>query len=255
MYANKLVTTRRAIENKDTSRSQVMEPGASNNPPDPHWGILFVALWWRGFKALLSQYVPFSLIDVGRVSSAYVAHSEVVTSGIWASMATSSDVSGWRVSFMRSTLLMIISRCHVGMISVWGLVGWKTKVTLLQMAHAVIRSHILLTFIKATDAHGDYLKVLLKGLLAHMMHREHKNFGQDSGQVRRERRGLQGGGQIVQEAPVTLMGGIFDVSEGLCVELATKVFGDEDNSRCVGRAACQLFYKPPVDLTLLEVIT
>eukprot|EP00983_Pelagomonas_calceolata_P037421 1136322-Pelagomonas_calceolata.AAC.1 len=36
MYANKLVTTGRAIENKNTSRSQVMEPGASNNPPDPH---------------------------------------------------------------------------------------------------------------------------------------------------------------------------------------------------------------------------
>eukprot|EP00983_Pelagomonas_calceolata_P032087 1007580-Pelagomonas_calceolata.AAC.1 len=35
-YANKLVTTRRAIDNKNTSRSQVMELGASNNPPDPH---------------------------------------------------------------------------------------------------------------------------------------------------------------------------------------------------------------------------
>eukprot|EP00983_Pelagomonas_calceolata_P073811 1152282-Pelagomonas_calceolata.AAC.1 len=33
MYANKLVTTRRAIEN---TRSQVLEPGASNYPPDPH---------------------------------------------------------------------------------------------------------------------------------------------------------------------------------------------------------------------------
>eukprot|EP00983_Pelagomonas_calceolata_P127418 1161401-Pelagomonas_calceolata.AAC.18 len=36
MYANKLVTTRRAIENKDTSRSQVIELGASSNPPGPH---------------------------------------------------------------------------------------------------------------------------------------------------------------------------------------------------------------------------
>eukprot|EP00983_Pelagomonas_calceolata_P057368 1145039-Pelagomonas_calceolata.AAC.4 len=27
-------------------------------------------LWWRGFKALLSQCVPFSLADAGRVSSA-----------------------------------------------------------------------------------------------------------------------------------------------------------------------------------------
>eukprot|EP00983_Pelagomonas_calceolata_P008665 282649-Pelagomonas_calceolata.AAC.1 len=53
MYANKLVTTRRAIENKNTTRSQVMEP----------------AWWWRG--ALLSQCVSFSLIDGGGVSSAY----------------------------------------------------------------------------------------------------------------------------------------------------------------------------------------
>eukprot|EP00983_Pelagomonas_calceolata_P026118 820583-Pelagomonas_calceolata.AAC.1 len=30
-----------------------------------------LALWWRGFTALPSQCVPFSLIDVGRVSSAY----------------------------------------------------------------------------------------------------------------------------------------------------------------------------------------
>eukprot|EP00983_Pelagomonas_calceolata_P122323 1160896-Pelagomonas_calceolata.AAC.5 len=36
MYANKLVTTRRTIESKNTSRSQVTEPGASNKPPDPH---------------------------------------------------------------------------------------------------------------------------------------------------------------------------------------------------------------------------
>eukprot|EP00983_Pelagomonas_calceolata_P092491 1157669-Pelagomonas_calceolata.AAC.11 len=28
--------TRCAIENKNTPRSQIMEPGASNNPPDPH---------------------------------------------------------------------------------------------------------------------------------------------------------------------------------------------------------------------------
>eukprot|EP00983_Pelagomonas_calceolata_P011470 370569-Pelagomonas_calceolata.AAC.1 len=32
-----------------------MEPGASNNPLDPHKNLLFVAPWWRGFKALLSQ--------------------------------------------------------------------------------------------------------------------------------------------------------------------------------------------------------
>ncbi|KAF5831098.1 WD40-repeat-containing domain protein [Dunaliella salina] len=35
-YAHKLVTIRRAIENKNTSHSQALEPGASSNPPDPH---------------------------------------------------------------------------------------------------------------------------------------------------------------------------------------------------------------------------
>eukprot|EP00983_Pelagomonas_calceolata_P012070 387107-Pelagomonas_calceolata.AAC.1 len=41
MHANALVITRRAIGNKNTSRCQVMEPGASNEPPDPHWDLLF----------------------------------------------------------------------------------------------------------------------------------------------------------------------------------------------------------------------
>eukprot|EP00983_Pelagomonas_calceolata_P055290 1144087-Pelagomonas_calceolata.AAC.1 len=36
MYANKLVTTRRAIENTNTSDSQVLEPGASSNPSESH---------------------------------------------------------------------------------------------------------------------------------------------------------------------------------------------------------------------------
>eukprot|EP00983_Pelagomonas_calceolata_P083283 1156130-Pelagomonas_calceolata.AAC.1 len=35
MYANNRVTTRRAIENNNTCHSQVTEPGASSNPPDP----------------------------------------------------------------------------------------------------------------------------------------------------------------------------------------------------------------------------
>ena len=35
-YAHKLVSTRRAIENKNTSNKQVLEPGGSSNPPDPH---------------------------------------------------------------------------------------------------------------------------------------------------------------------------------------------------------------------------
>eukprot|EP00983_Pelagomonas_calceolata_P088230 1157153-Pelagomonas_calceolata.AAC.13 len=35
-YACKPVTTGRAIENNDTSHSQLLEPGASSNPPYPH---------------------------------------------------------------------------------------------------------------------------------------------------------------------------------------------------------------------------
>eukprot|EP00983_Pelagomonas_calceolata_P047766 1140774-Pelagomonas_calceolata.AAC.2 len=46
--ANKLVTTRRALENKNNSCSQVVEPGASNNPPDPHQGLLFVVFVVEG---------------------------------------------------------------------------------------------------------------------------------------------------------------------------------------------------------------
>eukprot|EP00983_Pelagomonas_calceolata_P044283 1139240-Pelagomonas_calceolata.AAC.1 len=45
MHANKLVTTRRAIEDKNTPCSQVMEPGASNKSPGvkratKNWAIL-----------------------------------------------------------------------------------------------------------------------------------------------------------------------------------------------------------------------
>ena len=35
-YTYKLVSARRAIENKNTSNNQVLQPGASSNPPDPH---------------------------------------------------------------------------------------------------------------------------------------------------------------------------------------------------------------------------
>eukprot|EP00983_Pelagomonas_calceolata_P067955 1149698-Pelagomonas_calceolata.AAC.3 len=35
-YAHKLVTTRRAFENKNTSHSQALEQSASRNPTDPH---------------------------------------------------------------------------------------------------------------------------------------------------------------------------------------------------------------------------
>eukprot|EP00983_Pelagomonas_calceolata_P076885 1153610-Pelagomonas_calceolata.AAC.3 len=35
-YAHEVVSTRRAIKNSKTSHNQVLEPGASNNPPDPH---------------------------------------------------------------------------------------------------------------------------------------------------------------------------------------------------------------------------
>eukprot|EP00983_Pelagomonas_calceolata_P124441 1161106-Pelagomonas_calceolata.AAC.12 len=41
MYANKLVTTRRAFENKNNARNQVLEPGTSSNSPDPHLHSLF----------------------------------------------------------------------------------------------------------------------------------------------------------------------------------------------------------------------
>eukprot|EP00983_Pelagomonas_calceolata_P056836 1144803-Pelagomonas_calceolata.AAC.4 len=41
MHANKLVTIRRAIENNHTSHSQVLDPGASSNPPDPLYPFLF----------------------------------------------------------------------------------------------------------------------------------------------------------------------------------------------------------------------
>ena len=35
-HAHKFVSTRRAIENKNTSYNQVLQPGTSSNPPDPH---------------------------------------------------------------------------------------------------------------------------------------------------------------------------------------------------------------------------
>eukprot|EP00983_Pelagomonas_calceolata_P040644 1137707-Pelagomonas_calceolata.AAC.3 len=35
-YAHKLVTARRTIEDRNASYSQLLEPGAFNNPPDPH---------------------------------------------------------------------------------------------------------------------------------------------------------------------------------------------------------------------------
>eukprot|EP00983_Pelagomonas_calceolata_P121078 1160765-Pelagomonas_calceolata.AAC.6 len=50
MYANKLqvATTRRAIENTNTSYSQVLGPGASRNPPDPHKHFLFCSFVVEG---------------------------------------------------------------------------------------------------------------------------------------------------------------------------------------------------------------
>eukprot|EP00983_Pelagomonas_calceolata_P123484 1161011-Pelagomonas_calceolata.AAC.1 len=43
MYANELVTTRRAIENKNTSCSQFMEPGASRRVSSAYVGELLGA--------------------------------------------------------------------------------------------------------------------------------------------------------------------------------------------------------------------
>eukprot|EP00983_Pelagomonas_calceolata_P045062 1139538-Pelagomonas_calceolata.AAC.5 len=44
LYANKLVTTRHAIESINTSYSQVMGPGALSNPSDPRENFLFCSL-------------------------------------------------------------------------------------------------------------------------------------------------------------------------------------------------------------------
>eukprot|EP00983_Pelagomonas_calceolata_P040675 1137724-Pelagomonas_calceolata.AAC.5 len=64
--AHKLVTTRRAIENKGAPHSQVQEPGASSNPPEK--GLVgtspfFPALWWRGLTGILK----------GREGKGYIA--------------------------------------------------------------------------------------------------------------------------------------------------------------------------------------
>eukprot|EP00983_Pelagomonas_calceolata_P121773 1160831-Pelagomonas_calceolata.AAC.6 len=50
MYANKLVTTRRAIENTSTAHGQVLEPGASSNSPDSHWHFLFYSFVVEGTR-------------------------------------------------------------------------------------------------------------------------------------------------------------------------------------------------------------
>eukprot|EP00983_Pelagomonas_calceolata_P055520 1144183-Pelagomonas_calceolata.AAC.1 len=65
----------------------------------------------------------------------------MVTSGIGAGAVSSSDGSFCWVSFMRSTVLIIILHCHVGMISVWELVGWKPQVSFLRMAQPVVEGH------------------------------------------------------------------------------------------------------------------
>eukprot|EP00983_Pelagomonas_calceolata_P023997 755468-Pelagomonas_calceolata.AAC.6 len=70
--AYKLVTTRRVIENKNGPHSLVLEPGASGNPPVPHWlAFLFVV---EETCVSFSQRLSFSLSDVGRVSSAYFVY-------------------------------------------------------------------------------------------------------------------------------------------------------------------------------------
>eukprot|EP00983_Pelagomonas_calceolata_P069851 1150536-Pelagomonas_calceolata.AAC.3 len=48
VYANKLVTTRRAIGNTNTSYIQVLEPGASGNPADPNLHLLFCSFVVEG---------------------------------------------------------------------------------------------------------------------------------------------------------------------------------------------------------------
>eukprot|EP00983_Pelagomonas_calceolata_P051420 1142401-Pelagomonas_calceolata.AAC.2 len=66
------------------------------------------AIPWRGgFKALLSQCVPFSLIDVGRVSSAYVVFLFFLSirPGLPISMQQRTRVAGiWGLPFTTALL-------------------------------------------------------------------------------------------------------------------------------------------------------
>eukprot|EP00983_Pelagomonas_calceolata_P043767 1139038-Pelagomonas_calceolata.AAC.4 len=71
-------TARHAIENNDTSHSQVLDSASAWSQvlpvilQIPISSFYFAALWWRGLKALLSQCVAFCFAVVGIVSSAYV---------------------------------------------------------------------------------------------------------------------------------------------------------------------------------------
>eukprot|EP00983_Pelagomonas_calceolata_P058719 1145615-Pelagomonas_calceolata.AAC.1 len=68
MYANKLVTTRRAIDNNNASHSQVQDPGASSNPPDPCYHFLFCSFVVEGAHGSSELVCLLTLIDVGRAS-------------------------------------------------------------------------------------------------------------------------------------------------------------------------------------------
>eukprot|EP00983_Pelagomonas_calceolata_P062867 1147476-Pelagomonas_calceolata.AAC.1 len=73
LCANKLVTASRAIENTNTSHSQVLARQLLLVTHQiPISTFRFAALWWRGLTALLSQHVSYSMVDVEKISSVYV---------------------------------------------------------------------------------------------------------------------------------------------------------------------------------------
>eukprot|EP00983_Pelagomonas_calceolata_P031160 978118-Pelagomonas_calceolata.AAC.1 len=71
MYANKLVTTRRGIENKHTPHSQILVPDASANPIF----YSFVVEGTHGSSANVSPFPYLPISDIGRVLFAYVVFS------------------------------------------------------------------------------------------------------------------------------------------------------------------------------------
>eukprot|EP00983_Pelagomonas_calceolata_P048928 1141278-Pelagomonas_calceolata.AAC.4 len=58
-YANKLVTIKRDIKNNNTSHSQVLEPGASTNPPNLHSHFLFCSFVVKGTHGSSEPVSPF----------------------------------------------------------------------------------------------------------------------------------------------------------------------------------------------------
>jgi len=73
LYAHKLTTTRRALQNSSCFQGLGREQGAACHPPDPHWFILqekFSLV--EETHGSSGQCVSFSLIDVGSGFTVYV---------------------------------------------------------------------------------------------------------------------------------------------------------------------------------------